>query len=192
MVVAYTYGLVLQTNSLWTDTCNKSLFTFFSHRNIQLYATVYILHKHSFRVQTELNVSIDQRSNLDSRWSKLPFIFGLWNSILSQADLDLYRSRRHENATIEAPDSNFVKRAHGFILYWFENGPLYVQLGKDLLRYGRNTPPDLIFWKSHLGGRLRKDPRTLGVDFLDHNLLWSQKVHIKIFLMRGQTIFWAY
>ena len=65
-------------------------------------------------------------------------------------------------------------------------------LSKDLLRYGRNTPPDLIFWKSHLGGRLRKDPRTLGMDFLDHNLLWSQKVHIKIFLMRGQTIFWAY
>ena len=39
--------------------------------------------------------------------SLLSFIFGLWNSILSQADLDLYRSRRHENATIEAPHFAF-------------------------------------------------------------------------------------
>ena len=37
-----------------------------------------------------------------------------------------------------------------------------------------------------------KGPRTLGVDFLDHNLLWSLKVHINTFLMRGKTLFGAH
>ena len=38
---------------------------------------------------------------------------------------------------------------------------------KDLLRYGQNTPSNLIFWNFNLGGkRLRKDPRnTLCVDY---------------------------
>ena len=29
----------------------------------------------------------------------------------------------------------------------------------------------------------------MGVDFLDHELLKSRKVHVKIFLMRGQKFF---
>ena len=50
------------------------------------------------------------------------------------------------------------------------------------------TLPHLNFLKIALRG---KDPRTLWVDFLDHYLLWYQKVHIKIFLMRGQNCFWV-
>ena len=34
------------------------------------------------------------------------------------------------------------------------------------------------------------DPNyTPGVDFLDHDILQSKKIHIKIYLMRGQTLF---
>ena len=46
-----------------------------------------------------------------------------------------------------------------------------VAVAKDLLRYGLNTPPNLIFLNYNSGGGLRKDPRTLWVDFLDHNIL---------------------
>ena len=62
-------------------------------------------------------------------------------------------------------------------------------LGKDLLRYGRNTSPNFILWNYNLGWQLKKDPRQSG--FLNHDYLWSWNVHIKIFLMRGQTLFWA-
>ena len=51
-----------------------------------------------------------------------------------------------------------------------ENGDT-IDVGKDILRYGRNTRPDLILWSFHLGARIRKAPRTLWMDFLDHDFL---------------------
>ena len=40
-------------------------------------------------------------------------------------------------------------------------------LSKDLLRYERNTRPNLIFWISHLGGQKGDSNYTPGVNFLD-------------------------
>ena len=50
----------------------------------------------------------------------------------------------------------------------------------------------LYLWYYNLGGVLGRTPGASFCGLLDHNLLWSQKVHINIFLMRGQTIFWAH
>ena len=58
-------------------------------------------------------------------------------------------------------------------------------LVKDLLRYGRNTSPDLILWN------YRKNPRiNLGVDFMDQNILRFKKVHIKNLSCSNIAIFW--
>ena len=42
---------------------------------------------------------------------------------------------------------------------------------KDLLRYGRNTRPNLILGSFHLGAKRRNPNYTTGVDFLDHDIL---------------------
>ena len=83
--------------------------------------------------------------------SLLSFIFGLWNSILSQADLDLYRSRRHENATIEAPhfafSSNLFHRQIAQIaIHQLGDPPKNVALEKFL---EQTTLKFCDFWSSY-------------------------------------------
>jgi hypothetical protein len=44
----------------------------------------------------------------------------------------------------------------------------------------------------NLGGTTWDQNYTMGVDFLDHDLLQFKKIHIKIYLMRVQTLFWVH
>ena len=59
-------------------------------------------------------------------------------------------------------------------------------LAKDYYIDGQNT--QLIFFEKNTtgGGPPNYTP---GVDFLDHDLLWFKKIHIKIYPMRDQTLF---
>ena len=75
-----------------------------------------------------------------------------WDYYLSQ----MYkRSSTSENSM----DDNFIN---------------LTDIGKDTLRIGRNTRPNLILWSFQLGARInriRKATRILWLDFLDHDFL---------------------
>ena len=66
-------------------------------------------------------------------------------------------------------------------------------LGKWLLKKWREFFSQFYFLKLQTKRGLgRTQGATFQVDFLDQDLLWWWKVHIKIFLMRGQIVFLIY
>ena len=57
---------------------------------------------------------------------------------------------------------------------------LHSDPARTLLRNGQSTSPNLIFWNYNLG-ELRKKPKDLWLDFLDHDKITSRSLGVKLY-----------